>query len=565
MPDAPGFSNQARRQLVVFLVLWVLALMPILHRLSRFHGDECLYTDAALTMVQTGDYWTPRYPDGSARFVKPALTYWVLAASYHLLGISYFSSRLPFLMAAGAVVWLTYRLGLRLLGRPPAALLAALIVGSNIQVLALALRSTPDAWVCLFVLMSLLGFARVLFAADRSFGAYLLAYGGAGLAVQTKGLLGLCPVAFAFLFAALNGRTRTRLRDLVHGRAILLGLAIALSWYVVVFVQHGRPVLAQFFSDQVTAKVAFSPRSTVSNFGVYLVAVARHFLPWTALLVPGLLLCRPAVADFLRQYRRESLFLAGWFLVLAVMFSFSNTRRTRYLAVAYPLIAILLAGLLTRCLEAERFQKAFSALLRALTPALAALSLFLGFESWRLDPRLSLAAAILLATALGLHLMARKDLVALHPLALAGLCVVLFGIVENFWRPLLSVVPATDLTPRLLELTPPGGRVYAWNPGSSYPNQIRVLSGGRLQVDILQSPPRALPPAPDGPIVLSATQRSEWTDPRTTFEAVGALTGRWSAKDLRSLLLGPDPAAVLAAHRTRFYIGTTPDRIRGER
>ena len=565
MSESPGFLSQPRHQLGVFLLLLGLALGPILPRLSRFHGDECLYTDAAIRMVQTGDYWTPRYPDGSVRFLKPILSYWTLAASYHLLGISYFSSRLPFLLAAGAIVGLTYRLALRLPGGPPAALLAALIIGSNTQFFALALRSTPDALLCLFVLMSLLGFARLLFAADRSFAAFFLAYGGAGLAVQTKGLLGLCPVGFAFLFAAVSGLPSARPRDLIEGRAIGIGMAIALFWYVVVFVQHGRPVLAQFFSDQVTAKVAFNPLSCLSNFGVYLLAVLRHFLPWTALLLAGLIVCRPAVAGFCRQYRRESLFLAGWFLVLAVLFSFGNARRTRYLAAAYPLLAILLAGALTRCLEVERFQKVFSTLLHGLVPVLAALGLFLGFEALRLDPRLALGAGILLATALGLHLVARKRLASLSSLALAGLCVVVFGIVENLWRPLLSVVPATGFAARLQKLNPPGGRVYAWNPVSSYPNQIRVLSGGRLQVDVLETLPGVLPPAPPGPILLSASQRSEWTHARTVFEAAGSATGKWSGKDLRALLFGPDPAALLARHRTPCYIGTTPNRPGEER
>ena len=61
-------------------------------------------------MRQTGDYMVPRHPDGSPRFEKPILTYWLVAASYALLGVSPLSSRLPFLVAGCGVLWLTYRL-----------------------------------------------------------------------------------------------------------------------------------------------------------------------------------------------------------------------------------------------------------------------------------------------------------------------------------------------------------------------------------------------------------------------------------------------------------------------
>ena len=49
----------------------------------------------AVRMVRTGDYVTPHFADGTRRFEKPILSYWLIAASYRHLGISLFSSRLP--------------------------------------------------------------------------------------------------------------------------------------------------------------------------------------------------------------------------------------------------------------------------------------------------------------------------------------------------------------------------------------------------------------------------------------------------------------------------------------
>ena len=131
------------KPILLLVLLFFAALAPTLPDLSRYHGDERYYTDAAITMIQSGDYLTPRYADGTERFKKPLLTYWILCASYKLLGIGVFSSRLPFLLAGCGVVWLTWRLGRTLFPTTDSALLGAIVVAANVQTMALATRSTP--------------------------------------------------------------------------------------------------------------------------------------------------------------------------------------------------------------------------------------------------------------------------------------------------------------------------------------------------------------------------------------------------------------------------------------
>ena len=64
-----------------------------------FHfPDEKYYTDAVLQMMDKGDIFTPYKADGTPRFKKPIITYWVLIASYKMLGVSNF---LAFIFLAG--------------------------------------------------------------------------------------------------------------------------------------------------------------------------------------------------------------------------------------------------------------------------------------------------------------------------------------------------------------------------------------------------------------------------------------------------------------------------------
>ena len=125
------------KPILLLVLLFFGALLPTLPEVARYHGDERYYTDAAITMVQSGDYLTPRYADGTERFKKPLLTYWILCASYKLFGISVFSSRLPFLLAGCGVLWLTWRLGRTLFVTTGPALIGAQIGRAHVELQSL--------------------------------------------------------------------------------------------------------------------------------------------------------------------------------------------------------------------------------------------------------------------------------------------------------------------------------------------------------------------------------------------------------------------------------------------
>ena len=131
-------------------------------------------------MLQTGDWWTPYYPDGQPRLNKPILTYWTLVGSMRILEPGLVAARLLFLLAGTLLIGLTFYLA-RIVGQDErTALLAALILASNIEVMTLAIRATPDVLSMLFVLLSFIGFARLWFRADATWLGPVLAFGGMG-------------------------------------------------------------------------------------------------------------------------------------------------------------------------------------------------------------------------------------------------------------------------------------------------------------------------------------------------------------------------------------------------
>ena len=117
---------------------------------------------AAIRMVETGDWFTPYFHDGSLRFNKPILTYWTIAVPYKLFGINFVTSRIGSLLAGCAILALTYRMGMILLNDRTIALLAVAACIANHHVISMSMRSNPDALLCAVAMLSLTGLAGLV-------------------------------------------------------------------------------------------------------------------------------------------------------------------------------------------------------------------------------------------------------------------------------------------------------------------------------------------------------------------------------------------------------------------
>jgi 4-amino-4-deoxy-L-arabinose transferase-like glycosyltransferase len=540
-------------QLIVFLLFLAGGLALIIPRLSHYHGDEAFYTNASVRMVQTGDYWNPYYADGRGRFVKPILTYWAVVGSYQLFGINYFSSRFVFVLAGCLVVYLTSRLSLSLFDRPDGALGSALIAGSNLQLLTLSIRSTPDILVILFTLMSWWGFARIIFRGERSLKVYLLAYVGAALAVETKGLLGIFPVAFSFLYCVVCKDRALKWSALFHLPSLAIALVVGGFWYAVVFAKNGASVFSQFFSDQLTAKVSLNPWFGVQSFASYTFAGVRHFLPWTLLLLMVALVNPKGMAEFYRKRRRECWFIGGAFVLLAICFSFGNMRRTRYVALAYPLLAVLLAQALIDCLQPEQVKGRLAVLLRWSAGAVVVGGVLVALAGFRISALCLISGLVLVGCAGWLFSAARPRLGESWMLPLSCLLVGGFLIIENVWRPVFSVSPTPQLAAGLRSGGSSGGRVCALQqqPRSLYPDQLRVLLGGRFEVVEVKAPDDVGELAP---LIVTEAQCHSLPEASWSFSPAGYASRKWPTRTLRKVFLGPDPRGTIATNVETYFI-----------
>src|ERR1700676_2225479 len=94
-------------------------------------------------MLQRNDFVVP-YMDGLRYLIRPPMHFWMVAASYKLLGESEFATRLPLSLAMVGIVLLTFEFGRRFFGQR-AGLYGALAVGTSVGMFIFTRNMIPEA------------------------------------------------------------------------------------------------------------------------------------------------------------------------------------------------------------------------------------------------------------------------------------------------------------------------------------------------------------------------------------------------------------------------------------
>jgi 4-amino-4-deoxy-L-arabinose transferase-like glycosyltransferase len=294
-------------------------------------------------MAQSGDWVTPRL-NGFKYFEKPPLQYWASAAALKVLGPHDWAARLWTGLMALFGVALTFYTGARLFGAPAGMLAAAVLAGCPLY-LALGQFNTLDMGVGVLLSAAVFAFAIAQTPeGERARRRWMLAgWAACGLAVLSKGLIGIVLPAAAVALYVLVRRDWTLLRRLELIRGTVLFLAITAPWFVAVSLRN--PEFAHFFFVQehwLRFTTTMHHRSHP----------AWYFVPVLALgMAPWLLVVLAAWAAALRRPGpgfSAPLFLALWALVVFVFFSASGSKLPGYILPLVPALAVLGAAFVAR-------------------------------------------------------------------------------------------------------------------------------------------------------------------------------------------------------------------------
>ncbi len=318
---------------VSLLLLGVRTLVP---------PDEGRYAEMAREMFTSGDWVTTRL-NGIKYFEKPPLQTWLNALSFTLFGLGDWQARLWTGLCGILGVVLTGYTGARLFGQRT-GFYAALVLGSSFYWAACSQIDSLDMGLSSMMTIALC--ALLLAQRDDAAPAeqrnwMLVCWAGMALAVLSKGLIGLVlpgGVLVVYTVITRDWKLWGRLH-LVKG--LLLMLAIAAPWFVLVGLRNPEQPHF-FFVHEHWDRFFLKEHHREQAWYVFFVLTAIGMVPWTGVLLQGM---RLGVQREAGRFRPR-LMLLVWAVFILLFFTKSNSKLPGYILPIFPALALLVANYL---------------------------------------------------------------------------------------------------------------------------------------------------------------------------------------------------------------------------
>lgn len=291
---------------------------------------ESNYALTAKEMVLSGDWISPQIY-GTYWYDKPIFLYWLLCLSYSVFGFTDFAARFPSALFGTASALIAVWYMLRQYRHLGLALLFGCMTITSLAVWAISHSIITDQMLFFFTAGTL--FFAYIGLTEGKKGYIIAAYAMAGLAVLTKGPVGIVlPGLFLLLFVAIR-RNMTYFKRLFPPAGILLFLLIALSWYGIMYERHGMDFINGFLGFNNVVRATVSEHPEFNFWFYYLVLVPLSLLPWTGPCLYGLWKHR--------KNEDEYVYMAVWALGTILFYSLMATKYPTYAYIAnLPLLYI---------------------------------------------------------------------------------------------------------------------------------------------------------------------------------------------------------------------------------
>lgn len=386
---------------------------------STLEGESGI---TAREFLRSGD-WSVNHMNGLPDYDKPSFFYWLIAlASLFTGGVSELAVRIPSLVSSLAVMFMfrAYRPDSDRTDAADLPVLAAFIFISCPKVFWMTQMGRMDMTLNLFCFSTLTAFIlymREKVPSRKKAVCYWLFFAASGLAVLTKGPVGVLitwpPV---FLFLMFNRQWRD-IRRFFLGWGMLLFMAIALPWYLNACISTDWEFFRHFFLEESVSRfgniwsgIEFKQFNR-SSPGIYLVYFFTGFFPWSVLFPVAvfLFLRKKGRHEYMKWFKitethRILIYYIAW---IFLFFSVCGVKRSDYILPLYPAAALLTADFTVRLHAAEenpygrffaKFAQALSCLLAAIIAIILAAVLIL-----TITPIRNLAAS-LVPERIGVHM-----------------------------------------------------------------------------------------------------------------------------------------------------------------
>jgi 4-amino-4-deoxy-L-arabinose transferase-like glycosyltransferase len=319
---------------------------------------DAVQAQIARNMLTSGDFVTARL-DGVPYLEKAPLIYWLIAGSFKIFGATDWAARIPMVLAALALAWITTAFGTWAFGRP-AGFYAGVCISTCFGLFLFTRILIPDVMLTASVALSMWAFLRAIDENEprRGWWAFVLA-ASLGTSLLFKSLVGVVfPIAAALLYLGITGQLlHVKVWRALHPwRGLLVALAIAAPWHILAalrnppyfdFTMRSAPgeyhgfLWFYFINEQLLRFLNMRyPRDydTVPRLYFWLFHLLWLF-PWSVYL-PAVWKLSFKPRDRAGKVRLLALCWAGFILVF---FTFSTTQEY-YSMPCYPALALLIGS-----------------------------------------------------------------------------------------------------------------------------------------------------------------------------------------------------------------------------
>ncbi len=325
---------------------------------SLMDDVDAVQAQIARNMLTSGDWVTPRL-DGVVYLEKAPLIYWLIAICFAIFGVHDWAARIPVVLSALALAWITAAFGTWAFGRR-AGMYAGICISTCLGLWLFTRILIPDVTLTACIALSMWAFLRALDEEESHPRLWALVMAASlGLSLLMKSLIGVVfPCGTAVIYLAVTRRlfvadTWRRLRPF---SGALVALAIAAPWHVLAtlrnppyfdFTMHSAAgeyhgfLWFFFINEQLLRFLNLRyPRDydTMPRWFFWLGHFAWLF-PWSVYF--------PAVARLNFRWNgragRVRFVALLWTAVILVFFTFSTTQEY-YSMPCYPALALLLGS-----------------------------------------------------------------------------------------------------------------------------------------------------------------------------------------------------------------------------
>ncbi|MDA9775801.1 glycosyltransferase family 39 protein [Flavobacteriales bacterium] len=351
--------------------------------------DASIYASISAEMYESGSY-LQIFSKGQDYLDKPPLHFWLSCFSFKLFGINTFAYKLPSFLFSIVGAISTYKLG-KLFYSKEVGKLSALLFYTTFAIILINQDVRTDTvliGITIFTLWKLIDYIK-----NNNYTSFVLGFVGIGLAMMSKGPIGLMVPALALGTHFIIKKEWKNIFKWQWILGLIISFVVMLPMILGLYYQfdaqpdkitklssgmrvEGISGLKFFFWDQSFGRITGGNTEWKNNTGYlfFTHTFLWSFLPWSIMGVMGLI--QKIKSSFSSSIKSEY-YLLGAILLPLITFSLSQYKLPHYIYVFFPMWIILTGVFLINIKEKSAWYKVLLVFQNIINVALTLLPIFI--------------------------------------------------------------------------------------------------------------------------------------------------------------------------------------------